>query len=185
MKLNIFTRIDQSSRVHRPNHGQHSIQAKTYNGAHSSTHNTKSIIGRVEALIFAESNIINLPAKVDTGAYRSSVWATEVYEKNSMLYYKLLGPQSAYYNGQELQTAEYKLVEVENSFGHKQMRYSIFLKVKICGKTIRSNFTLANRAEKTYAVLIGRKMLKNRFIVDVSTGSAVADEEVNRDDSLE
>jgi hypothetical protein len=146
---------------------------------------SKPIIGRVEPITFVDGDIADLPAKVDTGAYRSSVWATKIREEDGILYFKLLGPRSAYYSDKELQTTDYKIVEVENSFGHKQKRYSIFLKVKIGGKTIRSNFTLANRAEKTYAVLVGRKLLKNRFIVDVSVGNPLADEEVNGDNSLE
>lgn len=143
------------------------------------------VIGRVETLSFPEAAISILPAKIDTGAYRSSVWATNIHEEQGRLYFTLLGPRSPWYSGKELSVSEYKLVQVENSFGHKQTRYSVFLKVSIAGKTFMSNFTLANRATKTYAVLIGRKMLKNRFLVDVSRGCPLKDEEVNGDDSLE
>jgi len=143
------------------------------------------VIGRVERITFIDGGIEDLHAKVDTGAYRSSVWATKIRVEDGVLSFRLLGPRSAHYSGQEIRTTEFKVVEVENSFGHKQKRYSVFLKIRIAGKTVRSNFTLANRAEKTYAVLVGRKLLKNRFIVDVSQGDPIKDEEVNGDDSLE
>jgi len=146
---------------------------------------SKPTVGRVERVTLPLAGVTGLPAKVDTGAYRSSIWATNIREQDGVLYFTLLGPESEFYSGKELSTKEFKVVEVENSFGHKQKRYSIFLRIRIGGKTVKSNFTLANRAAKTYPALIGRKLLKNRFIVDVSLGEPLPDEEVNGDDSLE
>ena len=145
----------------------------------------KMTIGRVELVDFPVAKIFAVPAKIDTGAYRSSIWATNIREKNGRLTFCLLGPRSEYYSGKELSTKLYQLVDVENSFGHKEERYSVFLKVKIDGRVFKSNFTLANRARKTYPALIGRKLLKDRFIVDVSLGQPLDDEQVNGDDSLE
>lgn len=146
---------------------------------------SKPIIGRVERVSFVDAGVKDLPIKVDTGAYRSSVWATDIHEENGVLSFVLLGPKSPCYTGQVITTTNYKLVDVESSFGHKQKRYSVFLNVVIAGRRIRSNFTLANRASKTYPALAGRKMLKNRFLVDVSQGQPLKDEELNGDDSLE
>lgn len=145
----------------------------------------KVIIGRAEPVNFAASKMNNVPAKIDTGAYRSSVWATGIREEKGTLYFKLLGPSSPYYTGYEYSTTEYKKIEVENSFGDKQERYSIFLSVEIGGKKVKSNFTLANRAMKTYPVLIGRKLLKRRFIVDVSKGHPMPDEEKENVNNLD
>jgi glutathione synthase/RimK-type ligase-like ATP-grasp enzyme len=144
----------------------------------------KTVIGRADHITFLDGEVYNLPAKIDTGAYRSSVWATDIEEHDGVLYFTLLGPASPCYSGKRLQTKEYRQVQVENSFGHKQQRYSVFLSVEIAGRKIRSNFTLANRGSKTYSALIGRKMLKSRFIVDVSAGKPLADEDINGDDSL-
>lgn len=146
---------------------------------------TKNIIGRVEHIDFVDAGVKKLPIKVDTGAYRSSVWATKIYEINGELHFTLLGPKSEFYTGIELTTTEYRKVSVESSFGHKQERYSVFLQVEVGGKRIKSNFTLANRSRKTYPALIGRKLLKNRFLVDVSRGYPLVDEERNGDESLE
>ncbi len=142
-------------------------------------------IGRAERVAFPASGISNLPAKIDTGAYRSSVWATNVHEKDGTLYYTLLGPESQEYTGVEQSTTEFKVIEVENSFGHKEDRYSIFLTIQIAGKKVKSNFTLANRGMKTYPALIGRKLLRNRFIVDVATGTPISDEEKADVDNLD
>lgn len=149
------------------------------------TRKDKAVIGRVERIDFIDADIQGLPAKVDTGAYRSSIWATGISEKNGVLCFTLLGPSSPYYTGIVVETTEYRKVQVENSFGHRQERYSVFLKVRLAGRVFRSNFTLANRHAKTYPALIGRKMLRNRFIVDVSQGSPLKDEEISGDDTLE
>lgn len=143
------------------------------------------VLGRVEIVDFPDAEVFNMPAKIDTGAYRSSIWATKIREEGGVLYFTLLGPSSPYYSGKEQSTRRYKQVEVENSFGHKQTRYSIFLKIKIADKTIKSNFTLANRSTKTYSALVGRKLLKSRFVVDVNTGQPIRDEETHGDNSLE
>ena len=145
----------------------------------------KGTVGRVERIELVDAEIKGLPAKVDTGAYRSSIWATRISEKNGILTFRLLGPSSPYYTGKRITTTEYKLVKVENSFGDKQERYSVFLRIRIGGKLVKSNFTLANRGMKTYPALIGRKLLKNRFVVDVSKGEPLEDEEKNGDSSLE
>jgi hypothetical protein len=143
------------------------------------TTDTKTLIGRAERIDLPQSGIVGLPAKVDTGAYRSSIWATNIHEQNGVLYFTLLGPDSEWYTGKELSTKEYVIVEVENSFGHKEERYSIYLRVRIKGRLVKSNFTLADRAVKTYPVLLGRKLLRHKFIVDVSVGEPIDDEETN------
>ncbi len=146
--------------------------------------NSLSVIGRAELIDFLDADIKDLPAKVDTGAYRSSVWATRIKEHDGELSFQLLGPKSEFYTGKKLTTTEFKVVQVENSFGAKQKRYSVWLSIRVGGKKVRSNFTLANRASKTYPVLLGRKLLKNRFVVDVAKGNPLPDEEVVGDESL-
>lgn len=137
----------------------------------------KTVVGRAERINFPDGEISGVPAKIDTGAYRSSVWATGVREKGGTLYFTLLGPESQWYSGKECSTTEYERVEVENSFGHKEERYSVYLRIKMGPKTVKSNFTLSDRKAKTYPVLIGRKLLRNRYIVDVAEGQPIDDEE--------
>ncbi len=145
----------------------------------------KTTIGRSERISFKQADIHGLPAKIDTGAYRSSIWATKIKEKDGMLHFTLLGPSSPFYSGIELTTDVYKTIIVENSFGHRERRYSVFLSVEIVGNKINSNFTLANRGMKKYPALIGRKMLRNRFIVDVSIGESTYDEDSDNMDNLD
>lgn len=140
-----------------------------------------TLIGRAEKIAIPAAGLAGVPAKIDTGAYRSAIWATNIYEKDGRLYFTLLGPESPLYSGRELDTDVYKKVSVENSFGHKEERYSVFLTVEVNGRKIKANFTLANRGMKTYPALIGRKMLHNKFMVDVSKGAPLEDEQTNGD----
>lgn len=137
----------------------------------------KVVIGRVERISLVDAAITGVPAKIDTGAFRSSIWATNVYEKEGKLHFTLLGPKSPWYSGKELVVDAFDTVEVENSFGHKEDRYSVHIKIKMGPKVVNSNFTLSDRSKKIYPVLIGRKLLRGKFVVDVSEGEPLEDEE--------
>jgi hypothetical protein len=133
----------------------------------------KKIVGRVERVSFPSLGINRVPAKIDTGADLSSIWASDIHEKDGILKFKLFNKKSEFYNGQDVivEQPHYLLTRIANSFGHREVRYVVKLQVKIGGKVVRSSFTLSNRSNKTYPILIGRKLLNNKFLVDVSKGT--------------
>lgn len=137
----------------------------------------KAIVGRAELVDIPDAEIFSVPAKIDTGAYRTSVWATDIQEKDGILSYKLLGPSSECYSGKVCTTDKYELLDVENSFGHKEKRYSIHVSMRLGSKKVLTNVTLSDRSKKFYPILIGRKMLRGRYLVDVSEGQPINDEE--------
>lgn len=139
----------------------------------------KTVIGRAEPidLLAGSTEIAGIAAKIDSGAYSSSVWASNIREENDVLVFTLLGPTHEAYTGEEISVKKYQKVKIENSFGKSEERYGVFLKVKFCGKRVTTFFTLSDRSKKIYPVLVGRKLLKGRFLVDVSIGHPVADEE--------
>src|SRR6218665_96552 len=106
---------------------------------HMKSEHAKVTIGRRETVDFPELNVYGIVAKVDTGAYTT-----------------------------ELQFDHYFRKEIKNSFGETENRYIIKTIVKIGRKRIKSVISLTDRGTMRYPVLIGRKLLKNRFIVDVS-----------------
>lgn len=147
----------------------------------------KKIIGRVEKISFPELGIKNVHAKIDTGADLSSIWATGIHEDGGVLKFKLFGRKSDYYNGRELEFTRphYILTRVANSFGHKELRYVVKLQIKLGGKIIVGTFTLSDRSKKTYPILIGRKLLNRKFLVDVSKGSPLTEEENNKKNRMQ
>lgn len=58
--------------------------------------------------------------------------------------------------------------KIKNSFGETEERFFIKTSIKIAGRTIKSIFSLTGRGRMKYPVLIGRRLLKNKFVVDVS-----------------
>lgn len=129
----------------------------------------KIIIGRSEFLNFLNPDILNVPAKIDSGAYRSAVHAENIQEKDGVLSFDLLGGHPVCGSmSQNITTDKFKKVMVSNSFGTREERYEVKLRVRIGSDIFTTGFTLANRAKKIYPILLGRKLLNNRYIIDTS-----------------
>lgn len=128
----------------------------------------KLLIGRREKIDFPELRLSGIIAKVDTGAYTSALHCDEIFEKDGSLYFTPLGPLDSGYKGEQHSVTEYHQKEIRNSFGEVEKRYIIKTTIKIGRKRIKALISLTDRGKMRYPVLIGRKLLKNRFIVDVA-----------------
>jgi len=62
----------------------------------------------------------------------------------------------------------HRIKKVKSSNGAIQNRVAIKVSVEFMGKRYKSVISLSNRAKMKYPMLIGRKFLKERFLVDVS-----------------
>jgi glutathione synthase/RimK-type ligase-like ATP-grasp enzyme len=128
-------------------------------------------IGSKEFVSLPDYQITQIPAKVDTGADYSSIWASDITEKDGILSFKLFGSGSKLYTGQTLTTEEYGVTEVRNSFGDSEIRYTVKMAMVLGAKRTRVNFRLADRSRNRYPVLIGKKTLHGKFLVDVSVNN--------------
>lgn len=134
-----------------------------------------NLIGTTEYIYLPEVSDDPLPAKIDTGADGSAIWASSVVEKDGMLSYILFSPQSAFYTGTVVETEDYKVVSVKNSFGEKEHRYRVKLRIKIARKVYKSSFTLADRSHSRFPILLGKRFLKDRYLVDVARHNIMYD----------
>lgn len=126
-------------------------------------------IGTTERIGFPKLHIYDVPAKIDTGADSSSLWATDVQETaDGRLSFVAFGTGSRFYTGNLVTTKTFRRVLVKNSFGVIESRYKARLLIQIGDRKIRAWFTLADRAGMKYPVLLGRRLLKNKFVVDVA-----------------
>lgn len=126
-----------------------------------------STIGR-NALISFGKRAVDVPAKIDTGADGSSVWASNIrIDKNGVLKFSLFGEGSPYYNGKIFKRTDYSVAKVRSTSGHEQIRYRTHLTVIIKGRKIKTLFNLSDRAKNNYPVLIGRRTIAGKFLVDV------------------
>jgi hypothetical protein len=74
---------------------------------------------------------------------------------------------------------------VASSIGAEQGRYKIIALIKLRGKKIRTSFTLADRSSQAYPVLIGRNVLRGKFLVDVKSGRPDHTAETKRSEQLQ
>lgn len=145
-----------------------------------------TVIGRVERADLIDLKVKHVPVKIDTGADASSVWAHVVNQRGDNLHVIFFGNESDFYTGKEhvFGPDEYVITRVSNSFGHREIRYKVKLRIRIKGRLIKSSFTLSDRSRKLYPILIGRSLLTNKFIVDVSKGSPLREAEKQRAEQL-
>ena len=133
---------------------------------------SKSIIG-ANALISVDG-IKNVPAKIDTGADSSAIWVSDVEVlKNNHLSFKLFGPKSPFYTGKTIETKDYKVVVTRSSHGDEKIFYRTFLPIVLGGRQIRTLFTLADRSHNNFPVLIGKRTIRGKFIVDVAKKAVI------------
>ncbi|CAM1352367.1 ATP-dependent zinc protease family protein [Tenacibaculum crassostreae] len=126
------------------------------------------LIGRIEKISFLKWDIEDLPAKIDTGAYTSAIHCKHIEEVDGVLQFILLCPKTEKYNNKLLQTTKYQVKSIRSSNGKKQKRYIVSTSVLFYEKKYKIKLSLSDRGKMTYPVLIGRKFLNKKFIVDVS-----------------
>jgi hypothetical protein len=127
------------------------------------------VIGRHVRVSFPDLGFTQVDAKVDTGAFRTVLHCERCEEvettngKQLMADFKLEGSEvkRLYFN-------DYFSKEFKSSFGEKETRFCIQTTLQIGRKKIKSSVSLTDRSDMKFQVLIGRKTLLKRFLVDVS-----------------
>lgn len=128
----------------------------------------KTTIGR-NVYVDLIGHAAQIPAKVDTGADSSSIWASNVsILPDGTLQFTLFDSGSPFYDGKKLVTSDFSVASVRNSTGHTEIRYRAALSVRIKGRRIKATFNLSDRSRNHFPILIGRRTLSGKFIVDVS-----------------
>lgn len=128
---------------------------------------TKKItIGRTDRADFPKLKIEGIDIKLDTGAYTSSIHCKDIQETNGILYATLLDQEHDQYHGKRLSFEEYKITSVRSSNGSVDMRFEVQGNIRLFKTLYNISLTLSNREEMKYPVLIGRKFLSPKFIVD-------------------
>lgn len=125
-------------------------------------------VGRRETVDFPDLGLFGLTAKIDTGANTTALHCHHVRIENDVLYFRLLDETHPEYQDREHRFEKFEQKTIKSSFGESELRYIIRTKIRIGSRTIRGIVSLTDRANMKYPVLIGRRLLKNRFLVDVS-----------------
>ena len=141
-------------------------------GQHFQSVTGKSVLGRKDRADFPQLGLENIDIKIDTGAYTSSIHCHQIEEiscdGNRQIRFQLLDPTHPSYHERVFTWADYREKMVKSSFGTTEKRFVIQTNIVLFGEEIPVELSLTERGEMKYPVLIGRKLLRGRFAVDVS-----------------
>lgn len=126
----------------------------------------KTIIGRTDKADFPLLEIEDIDIKIDTGAYTSSIHCKDIEEVDGVLCASFLDEDHDQYHGKKLKFEDYKITSVRSSNGSVDLRYEVQANIRLFGKLYKISLTLSNREEMRFPVLLGRKFLSKKFIVD-------------------
>ena len=128
----------------------------------------KHIIGRKDVADFPRFGICGVQVKIDSGAYTSTIHCAKVEENDGKLEVVFLDKKDAAFTGEKVVFDEYSVKKVRSSSGQSQHRYKVKGNIVLFGKKYNTEFTLSRRTKMRYPVLLGRKLLNKRFLIDTS-----------------
>ena len=126
------------------------------------------ILGRSDRVDLPELGLTGIHAKIDTGAYTCSLHCSRAEVVDGKLEFILFDAEHPEFTGMKFVFKKFGKREVKNSFGEAEQRFVIKTTVKIHNRVIRAEFSLSDRDKLRFPVLLGRKILRNRFLIDVT-----------------
>ncbi|MDF1673161.1 MAG: RimK/LysX family protein [Vicingaceae bacterium] len=130
------------------------------------------IIGKKDVVDFPKINLFDIPVKIDSGAYTSSIHCYKMKEilvdGKEKLECHFLSQKDKNHEDGIILFDEFNERKVKSSNGLSEIRYSIKTKIKLFNEFYNIELTLSKRSSMRYRVLLGRKFLNNKFIIDTT-----------------
>lgn len=134
---------------------------------------TKNIIGRDDHADFPAFALQNVPVKIDSGAYTSTIHCQLIsLNESGELEVIFLDKKHAAYTGEKHIFPNFETRKIRSSSGESQRRFTIKGNITLFGRTYKTSFTLSSRTKMKYPVLLGRRLLNKRFLIDTSLSNA-------------
>ena len=125
-------------------------------------------IGRSDRVDFPELGLTDIKAKIDSGAFTSSIHCENIQAcykgEEHRVAFTVYDDAKAIHRDAKVFASK----QVKNSFGQLEYRYTIKTPVVLFEKPYVIELALTNRSSMKYPVLLGRKLIGSRFIIDVS-----------------
>ena len=121
----------------------------------------KVVIGGIEEVVLLPWGV-KLPARIDTGAAKTSLDARELTVKDDMVQFKL--PQK--YGGLQLRLPIIQWRHIRTPEGLDR-RPIVELEICLGSRRIRTEVNLTDRSMVKYPLILGRNFLKEDYVVDV------------------
>ncbi len=125
-------------------------------------------MGRYDRVDLPDLALYDIHAKIDTGAYTCSLHCRSAEVVDGKLEFVLLDEEHPEFTGMKFVFDRFERKDIKNSFGETENRFIIVTSVKVLGEVITTEFSLCNRGSLKFPILIGRKILRNRFLIDVT-----------------
>jgi hypothetical protein len=108
-------------------------------------------------------------AKLDSGAKTSSIHANKIkpirIDRDDYVEFEIVSSKK---KKTKRTLKVYRVVKVKSSNGALEERYSVMIPMQIAEKSLQVEFTLSDRAEMNYPILLGRKTIEKIGIIDCS-----------------
>lgn len=132
----------------------------------------KRIIGRKDVVDFPSFGLKGVPVKIDSGAFTSSMHCKfiqlHVNEKGSKLEVVFLDETFPGYTGERVVFTDFTTKTVKSSNGIGEERFFVKGTIKLFGETVETLFSLTERGGLRNPILLGRKLLNKRYLIDTS-----------------
>ena len=129
-------------------------------------------IGSTDKLDLPAFGIEDLDCKIDTGADTSSLHCSKMHvvEKDGEEYlkFRVLDKKHPLFSKTDHLVRDFKEKTVRSSNGESETRFVIRTKAVLFGRLETITFTLTDRGRMKFPVLLGKRFLKNKFVVDVA-----------------
>lgn len=126
------------------------------------------VIGYIESVDLPKMELFGLDAKIDTGADSCSLHCDEMKVEGDVVTFLLHDEVHEAYHGKKITLPIHKIKRVKSSNGKSEERVFIKSSIKLGSKTYQAQISLANRENMKYPMLIGRRFLSRRYLIDVS-----------------
>lgn len=128
-----------------------------------------AVIGELEQVTF-KPQALTLKARIDTGAKTSSIGivSQQTFERDGKkwVHFSVINPSTG--KMVKFERPLVRTVKIKRHGADPMRRNVIKLKIILSNIESESEFTLADRSQYNYPVLIGRNVLSGRYIVDVN-----------------
>jgi hypothetical protein len=130
----------------------------------------KIIIGNIEKIDIPSLKLSGVLCKADSGATTSSIDASfiKISQDKKSVTFTPLRPKHQGFVNKKYTAPIAEMVEVQSSNGDSEQRIMIKVNIIIKGKKLETYFSLADRKELEYPILLGKDIISGNFLIDVS-----------------
>lgn len=126
------------------------------------------MIGRTDIVDFPKLELFNIDIKIDSGAFTSSFHCHSIQEENKVLKCQFLDPKHEKYHEKYFIFDEFTQKMIKSSNGIAENRYLIKTEILIFNEIHPIELTLTERGSMKFPVLLGRKYLSKKFLIDTA-----------------